>query len=132
MPEFVVENIMKILNKSSKALNGANVLLMGVAYKKDIDDYRESPVMKIIELLESEGAKVTINDPFISTFKHNGKVYTTEAVDDNDIANADIVVITTDHTSYDYQNILKNAKAVYDTRNAMRQIKEGREKIYKL
>lgn len=132
MPEFVVENIMKILNKSKKPLNGSDVLLMGVAYKKDIDDYRESPVLKIIEILEREGANVTVNDPYVGTFKYNGKVYTTEAVDDSKIAGADIVVITTDHSDYDYDNILKHSKVVYDTRNAMRHIKEGREKIYKL
>lgn len=132
MPEFVVENIMKILNKNKKALNGANVLLLGVAYKKDIDDYRESPVLKLVEILEREGAKVTVNDPFIPVFKHGGKTYKTSPVGDDDIRNADIVVITTDHSCYDYENILKNAKVIYDTRNAMRHIKEGREKIYKL
>lgn len=132
MPEFVVENVMKILNKNKKALNGANVLLLGVAYKKDIDDYRESPVLKLVEILEREGAKVTVNDPFIPVFKHGGKTYKTSPVGDDDIRNADIVVITTDHSCYDYENILKNAKVIYDTRNAMRHIKEGREKIYKL
>ena len=132
MPEFVVENIMKILNKSKKALNGAKVVLMGVAYKKDIDDYRESPVMKIVELLEKEGAQVIINDPFVPSYRHEGKVYTTQSVDDEILSGADIVVITTDHTQYDYKNILEKAKVVYDTRNAMRNIKEHREKIYKL
>lgn len=132
MPEFVVENIMKILNKYKKALNGAEVLLMGVAYKKDIDDYRESPVLKIIDLLEKEGANVIVNDPYIESFKHEGKNYKTVPVDDNTIKSADIVVITTDHSDYDYENILKNSRVIYDTRNAMGYIKEGREKIYKL
>lgn len=132
MPEFVVENIMKILNKNKKALNGADVILMGVAYKKDIDDYRESPVLKIIELLETEGANVTINDPYIKSFKHGGKVYETSGVDDKMLEKADIVVITTDHSDYDYENILKQSKVIYDTRNAMGHIKECRDKIYKL
>jgi UDP-N-acetyl-D-glucosamine dehydrogenase len=132
MPEFVVENIMKILNKNKKALNGANVILMGVAYKKDIDDYRESPVLKIVELLLSEGANVTINDPYIKSFKHDGKVYETVGVDDNMLEKADIVVITTDHSDYDYKNILKHSKVIYDTRNAMSDIKENREKIFRL
>ena len=132
MPEFVIENIMKILNKEKKALNGSKVLLMGVAYKKDIDDFRESPVLKLIELLENEGANVTINDPFIPSFKHGGKSYKTKEVDNNAIADADIVVITTDHSNYDYENIALHSKVIYDTRNAMRHIKEGKEKIYKL
>lgn len=132
MPEFVVENIMKILNKDRKALNGSSVLLLGVAYKKDIDDYRESPVLKIIELLESQGADIRVNDPYVSSFKHNGKVYSTVSINEEDIAGADIVVVTTDHSDYDYDSILKNARVIYDTRNAMGHIKEGREKIYKL
>lgn len=132
MPEFVVENIMKILNKSKKALNGAKVVLMGVAYKKDIDDYRESPVIKIVELLEKEGADVIINDPFIPAFKHEGRVFTTQSVDDEILSNADIVVITTDHSQYDYENIAEKAKVVYDTRNAMKDVKNNRDKIYKL
>lgn len=132
MPEFVIENIMKILNKNRKALNGANVLLLGVAYKKDIDDYRESPVLKIIELLENEGANITINDPYIKSFKHNGKIYDTHGFDDKIVENADIVVITTDHSDYDYDSLLKHSKIIYDTRNAMGHIKEGREKIHRL
>jgi UDP-N-acetyl-D-glucosamine dehydrogenase len=132
MPEFVVENIMKILNKNRKALNGASVLLMGVAYKKDIDDYRESPVLKLIELLETEGASVTVNDPYIPEFKYKNRTYKTKPVTDSMIETADIVVITTYHSDYDYENILRNAKVIYDTRNAMKDIKVGREKIYKL
>lgn len=132
MPEFVIENIMKILNKNKKALNGAKVLLLGVAYKKDIDDFRESPVLKIIELLENEGAEVIINDPFVKSFRANGKTYETLDFDDKLVENADIVVITTDHSCYDYDNLLKHSKVIYDTRNAMGHIKEGREKIYKL
>lgn len=132
MPEFVVENIMKILNKDKKALNGSKVILMGVAYKKDIDDYRESPVLKIVELLEGEGAGVVINDPYIKSFRHEGRTYVTQDVDDSMLKSADIVVITTDHSNYDYENILKQSKVIYDTRNAMSHIKEGRDKIYKL
>ncbi|KPU45370.1 UDP-N-acetyl-D-glucosamine 6-dehydrogenase [Oxobacter pfennigii] len=132
MPEFVVENIMKILNKSKLALNGAKVLLLGVAYKKDIDDYRESPVLKIIELLEEQGAQIIINDPHVPTFKCSGKLYKTVEMDDDMVSNADIVVITTDHSIYDYEKILKDAKVIYDTRNAMGHIKNLRDKIYKL
>ncbi|HBM75428.1 MAG TPA: UDP-N-acetyl-D-glucosamine dehydrogenase [Clostridiaceae bacterium] len=132
MPEFVVENIMKILNKSKKSLNGSKVLLLGVAYKKDIDDFRESPVLKINELLKKEGAQVYINDPYIKKFKYNGKSYETCDINDKLIEDADIVVITTDHSCYDYKKLLKLSKVIYDTRNAMANIKTGREKIYRL
>lgn len=132
MPEFVVENIMKILNKYKKSLNGSKVLLLGVAYKKDIDDFRESPVLKIVELLKNEGAEVYINDPYIKSFKHESKVYETIPLSDRLIEDSDIVVITTDHSCYDYDNIHKRSKVIYDTRNAMAHIKTGREKIYRL
>ncbi|MBS5308904.1 nucleotide sugar dehydrogenase, partial [Clostridium sp.] len=75
MPDFVLENIMKILNKHKKALNGSKVLVMGLAYKNDIDDYRESPSFKVIELLEKNGAEVIVNDPFCDTAKYKGKTY---------------------------------------------------------
>lgn len=131
MPEFVVDNIMKLLNSHKKSLNGSKVLLMGVAYKKDIDDMRESPVLKIIDIIEKLGGKVIYNDPFIPSFKHNGKEY--KSVDwKEDIKDADIVVITTDHTCYDYQRIVDEAKLLYDTRNATKNVKNNREKINKL
>ena len=131
MPDFVLENIMKILNKQKKALNGSKVLVMGLAYKNDIDDYRESPSFKVIELLEKNGAEVIVNDPFCSTAKYKDKTYYSvdwkEVIDDSDI-----VVITTGHTVYDYEDIVDRAKVVYDTRNATKNVVNNREKIYKL
>ncbi|MDU7215303.1 nucleotide sugar dehydrogenase [Clostridium sp.] len=131
MPEFVLDNVMKILNKQKKALNGANVLLMGLAYKNDIDDYRESPSFKVIELLEKNGANLKVNDPYCPEARHNGKIYYSvdwkEAIDE-----ADIVIITTNHSCYDYDEIVSRAKVVYDTRNATKNVKNNREKIYKL
>jgi len=131
MPEFVLDNIMKILNKNKKALNGANVLLLGVAYKNDIDDYRESPAFKVIELLENNGADLMVNDPYCPISKYKGKTYNsvdwTEVIDDSDI-----VIITTNHSCYDYESIVARAKVVYDTRNATKNVVNNREKIYKL
>ena len=131
MPDFVLENIMKILNKQKKALNGSKVLVMGLAYKNDIDDYRESPSFKVIELLEKNGAEVIVNDPFCDTAKYKDKTYYSvdwkEVIDDSDI-----VVITTGHTVYDYEDIVGRAKVVYDTRNATKNVVNNREKIYKL
>lgn len=131
MPDFVLENIMKILNKQKKALNGSKVLVMGLAYKNDIDDYRESPSFKVIELLEKNGADVIVNDPFCDTAKYKNKTYHSvdwkEVIDDSDI-----VVITTGHTVYDYEEIVSRSKVVYDTRNATKEVVNNREKIYKL
>ena len=131
MPEFVLDNVMKILNKNKKALNGAKVLLLGVAYKNDIDDYRESPAFKVIELLEKNGADLRINDPYCPVSEYKGKTYNsvdwTEVIDDSDI-----VIITTNHSCYDYEAIVARAKVVYDTRNATKNVVNNREKIYKL
>ena len=131
MPEFVLDNVMKILNKHKKALNGAKVLLMGVAYKNDIDDYRESPAFKVIESLEKNGADLMVNDPYCPVSKYKDKTYHsvdwTEVIDD-----ADIVIITTNHSCYDYESIVEKAKVVYDTRNATKDVVNNRDKIYKL
>ena len=131
MPEFVLDNVMKILNKNKKALNGAKVLLMGVAYKNDIDDYRESPAFKVIELLEKNGAELMINDPYCPVSKYKDKTY--HSVDWSEVIDeADIVVITTNHSCYDYEEIVARAKVVYDTRNATKDVVNNRDKIYKL
>lgn len=131
MPEFVVENVMKVLNSAKKALNGAKVLLMGVAYKKDIDDMRESPALKVIDNLLKNGAELVYNDPFVSSFKHNGVEY--KSVEwQKHIKDADIVIITTDHSCYDYEKIVAEASLLYDTRNATKDVKNNRNKINKL
>nr|WP_143287296.1 nucleotide sugar dehydrogenase [Caloramator quimbayensis] len=131
MPQFVVENAMQLLNTQKKALNGSKVLLLGVAYKKDIDDYRESPVLKIIEQLEKQGAVVLVNDPYVKTFKYKGRQINTVNLED-EIDDADIVIVTTDHSCYDYEDIVKRAKLFYDTRNASKDVVNNRNKINKL
>lgn len=131
MPEFVVDNIMKLLNKHKKALNGSKVLLLGVAYKNDINDMRESPVLKIINILEKNGAEVIINDSYIPEFNHNNKIYTSVKWEDV-ISDADITVITTDHSNYNYETIVERANLLYDTRNATKDVVNNRWKINKL
>lgn len=131
MPEFVVDNAMKFLNKAGKAMNGSKVLLMGVAYKKDVDDMRESPALKVIEHLEENGAEVIYNDPYVPSMKHNGKEYVSVEWE-NVIESADIVIVTTDHSCYDYEAIVEKSKIFYDTRNASKDVKNNREKIQKL
>ena len=131
MPEFVVDNAMKLLNTQKKALNGSKVLLLGAAYKNDIDDMRESPTLKVMEHLEKNGANVYYNDPYIPTFKHNGREFVSVNWEDA-IEEADIVIITTNHSNYDYEKIVEKAKLLYDTRNATKDVKNNREKINKL
>ena len=123
MPYHVLASVAGALNKQKKALNGANVLVLGVAYKKDIDDLRESPSLTIIELLQKEGAKVSYNDPYFP-FVGKGRKYDLQmkcASLDN-LGQYDCIVIVTDHSDYDYPHIVREAQLVVDTRNATRNI----------
>lgn len=123
MPEYCVERAMRILNRHKKALNGAKVLVLGVAYKQDIDDYRESPAIPVIDILKENGADVEFFDPYISSFKENGVVMEgIPAIDADIIAQYDLVMITCGHTNVDYDMIQKNAKAIFDTKNVMQGI----------
>ena len=129
MPEYCVERAMRILNAHKKALNGAKVLVLGVAYKQDIDDYRESPAIPVIDILKENGADVEFFDPYISSFKENGIVMEgIPAIDGDIIAQYDLVMITCGHTNVDYDMIQKNAKAIFDTKNVMQGI-ANRENI---
>lgn len=132
MPEFVVERAMKLLNQKRKPMNGSKILLMGVAYKQDIDDVRESPALKVIGHLEKQGAIVQYNDPYIPEFIYQGKQYNSLDFNAETIKQADIVIITTCHTSYDYQMLADNAQILFDTKNATQGIKRNRERIVKL
>ena len=133
MPYHVVDAIAGALNERQKSLKGARILVLGVAYKKDVDDLRESPTLKIIELLEKRGVTLDYNDPY---FPHLHKMrhydYSAKAsvpLDKRTIGSYDCVVIATDHSSYDYAAIVDAAKLVVDTRNATRRLMRQREKI---
>jgi UDP-N-acetyl-D-glucosamine dehydrogenase len=123
MPYHVLSSIGGALNRHKKALNGSRVLVLGVAYKKDIDDLRESPSLTIIELLQKEGAEVSYNDPYFP-FIGKGRKYDLQmkCVDLRDLTQYDCVVIVTDHSDYDYKRIVKESQLVVDTRNATRGI----------
>ena len=133
MPYHVVAAIGSALNDRQKALKGARILVLGVAYKKDIDDLRESPALKIMQLLGERGASVEYNDPYFPAL-HKMRHYdyagmrSVELTPAN-IAKYDCVVIATDHTSYDYQAIVESAQLVVDTRNATRRILRNRNRI---
>ncbi len=124
MPEYVVQRAMTVLNRDKKSMNGAKVLVLGVAYKADIDDYRESPALSVIDLLIKQGADTTYYDPYISEYRHKGKVHTgAKELTDEMLKTADIVIICTAHSSFDYNKIQKLSQEVFDTRNAMKDVK---------
>jgi UDP-N-acetyl-D-glucosamine dehydrogenase len=128
MPHFVVDKIQNALNEHSKPLKGSRVHVMGVAYKRDIDDVRESPALDIIHLLGKRGAKVSYSDPYVPRISTDG--IEMKASSNADAAAADCVVIVTDHKAFDYPGLVKSSKLIVDTRNALKGIKS--EKIVRL
>ena len=123
MPYFVVDKVTEALNQCRKSLSGSRVLILGMAYKRDIDDLRESPSLTIIELLQKRGAKVEYNDPFFPRVGHGRKYALNMASTPlSNISEFDCVVIVTDHSQYDYRDIVSRAQLVVDTRNATRDI----------
>jgi len=123
MPYFVLDQIAAALNERSKSIRGSKVLVLGLAYKRDIDDLRESPSLTIIELLRESGALVSYNDPYFPTVgrgRHYDLNMTSAPLDD--LGQYDAVVIVTDHSSYDYLALVKQSKLVVDTRNATKGI----------
>jgi UDP-N-acetyl-D-glucosamine dehydrogenase len=119
MPLFWVRKVAEALNGQGKAVRGAAVLVLGVAYKRDIDDIRESPALDIIRLLEGQGARVSYADPHVPRFTENGHEFRSVALDSATVAAADCVMIVTDHSALDYPMIRRYAKLVVDTRNAL-------------
>ena len=127
MPEYCVERAAMILNNNKKALNGSKVLVFGVAYKGDIDDYRESPAIPVIDLLKLKGAEVEFYDPYIKEYKAHGTTFTgLSDLTPEIISNFDLVMITCGHTKFDYSIIQKNAKMIFDTKNIMSEIIDRR------
>ncbi|MEI6045916.1 MAG: nucleotide sugar dehydrogenase [Chloroflexota bacterium] len=129
MPYHVRELAVRALNRRSQGLNKAKILLLGVAYKKDVNDFRESPAMKIISLLEHDGVQVSYNDPYIPEFQEGNIRHQSVTLDEAALKEADCVIIVTDHTLYDYEWILQHAQVVVDTRNATAKLTENRDKI---
>jgi UDP-N-acetyl-D-glucosamine dehydrogenase len=119
MPLFWVRKLAETLNGQGKAVRGASVLVLGVAYKRDIDDIRESPALDIIRLLEGQGATVTYSDPHVPTFSEDGHEFRSVPLNPETVAAADCILIVTDHSAVDYRMIKRHARLVVDTRNAM-------------
>jgi len=132
MPEHVVTTIGDLLNEERTAVNGARLLVLGVAYKADVSDVRESPALDILRLLDEKGAELRYHDPFVPELALEGRTWKSVELTDEELAGADLVVIVTDHGAIDYARVVAKAQRVYDTRNATRGVREGREKIRKL
>ena len=118
MPDFVVQRCSEILNKQGKALNGSKILVLGIAYKKDIDDYRESPVLPILDRLTYSGADWEAVDPYIPEFKLHGQLMDTVEITEEKLKSADLVLVATNHSDFDYEMLLENSKAILDTRSS--------------
>ena len=123
-PVYCVDRAMHLLNRHKKAINGSKVLILGVAYKQDIDDYRESPAIQVIEELENVGASVDYYDPWVAEYHKKGKtVKGLKKLTPELIAEYDLIMITTAHTNIDYEMVQKNSKLIFDTKNVMKKIK---------
>ncbi|QDU80644.1 UDP-N-acetyl-D-glucosamine 6-dehydrogenase [Polystyrenella longa] len=135
MPEYVISRLYEFLNDAGKPIKGSKILLLGVAYKKDVDDPRESPAFVLIDLLRSRGAELTYNDPHVPRLPpmrhHDVPDLASQELTSEFLAAQDCVLIATDHSAYDYDFIVKHAQMVLDTRNATKNVTEGRDKIYK-
>jgi len=123
MPAVVVEKVARALNDQRKAVNGSSVLVLGVAYKKNIDDMRESPALDVMRLLEERGAHVSFSDSYVNKFTEDGHTFTGVELTDDVLRNSDAVVIVTDHDNVDYQRVVSLAKVVVDARNATKGLK---------
>ena len=132
MPAVVVRKVAQALNDERKSVKGSRVLVLGVAYKKDVDDMRESPALDVIRLLESQGAEVFYHDPHVPTYREDGHEHTSVPLTDKEIAAADAVVIITDHSSVDYQRVVALAGVVVDTRNVTAKLAKGKGRIVSL
>ncbi len=129
MPYYVAAKLQRVLNRRGKCLNGAKVVVLGVTYKADVADPRETPALKVMELLQQEGARLTYVDPHTPTFAVEGTTYTAAPLSDTLLAQSDGVLVLTAHSAFDFDFVVRHAPVVFDTRNGTRHVKQGREKI---
>jgi len=129
MPEFVRDKALRVLNKSGKAASRSRILILGIAYKRDVDDPRESPAVEIMELLQHEGAEIVYHDRFVAEFEHNGLRRVSQALTPELLDSVDLVLIVTDHSGVDYEMVATSAHAILDTRNATKNLRNNRHKV---
>jgi UDP-N-acetyl-D-glucosamine dehydrogenase len=132
MPRFAVSKVQDALNEHAKAIKGSRVLVLGVAYKADIDDMRESPSLDVIHLLQQKGADVRYHDPYVPSFRHDEFAMQSVTDLDSELKAADVVVIITNHRAYDYAAILRDSALIVDTRNALGAAGKNSPKVVRL
>jgi UDP-N-acetyl-D-glucosamine dehydrogenase len=132
MPEFVVDRVASALNDVRKPVRGSRILVLGVAYKRDIDDMRESPALDVIRLLEARGAEVVFHDPHVPHFRDDGHEHSGVELTDEELERADAAVIVTDHRAVDYQRVVDKTQLVVDTRNVTAGLRSGRARVLPL
>lgn len=129
MPEFVRTKAARELNKAGKAVSRSKILALGVSYKRDVGDWRESPALDVIKLLQDDGAEVLYHDPHVPEFRGHGLSLECSPLSDEVLGEVDLVVVLTDHSTIDYSNVVAKTRQVLDTRNACKKVTENREKI---
>lgn len=129
MPEYVVQRVNDLLNQRRKCLRDSNILLLGVAYKPDVSDLRESPVLGIMASLERRGARISYHDPYIPSFNYLGREWQSQTLDAATLQQQDCVIIVTDHSCFDYEAIIGDSSLIFDTRNATRRARNGHANI---
>ena len=132
MPAVVTSLVADGLNRASRSIRGSKVLILGVAYKKNVSDCRESPALDVMRMLSDKGALLSYNDPFVPSVRLGGQLLTSTELSAAEIASQDCLIILTDHSAYDFRSILKSARLVIDTRNATKELPEFRDRIIKL
>ncbi len=129
MPEYCVQKIRQVLNQNRKCVNGSKILFLGVAYKRESSDIRESPALDMMRLLEGEGAKIEYSDPFVPELGMDGSRLQSVELDPESLRKSDLVVLVTDHSCFDYSMIQRSAPLIFDSRNAF---KEASDNVFKL
>ncbi len=133
MPYHVVQKVLMVLNGGhTRNHGGPRVLVLGITFKRDVEDYRDSPALKIIQLLEARGVRVAYHDPFVPALTANGHRYRSLALTEQTLRGSDAVLIVTDHSSFDYDFTVRHARMVLDTRNATRRVRSGQEKVIRI
>jgi UDP-N-acetyl-D-glucosamine dehydrogenase len=132
MPNFVLRKVADKLEETGKSLKDSKVLVLGVTYKANISDMRESPALDLIHLLSETGADITYHDPYVPNLVTNGLTMKSVVLDQETLQAADCVVIATDHNSYDWDWIVENSQLVMDTRNATKSVKKNSSRVVKL
>jgi UDP-N-acetyl-D-glucosamine dehydrogenase len=132
MPYHVVTKTLLALNGQRNRQPGARIMVLGVTFKRDIDDYRGSPALKIMELLLHHGVRLSYHDPYVPELRIDGRAFASRSLTPATLRAADCVLIVADHSSIDYEVVVRHARLVMDTRNATRAVREGREKIVRL